>query len=686
MSGRSPDSFEDITDNQPPGLVERLDPRAWVGIAVAALGLVLVGSLIALYLFARQNAPAPLPTLATVVFTTVTATASPAPTTVPVDTAVFVTLPPPTVNSAATDQAATVTNIPELRVATLSEIVGTVQVKTGTSSWMPVQENLTISPGSTVLTDEGSSVKITLSDGGIIRLSSQTQFTLVELSGTNTNPVSVFELDFGKLWAIIGSPLTGKYEVHMPVGVAAVRGTFMSVEHNTTDQVEIVTCLEGLCHYENTNGGADLATGQQTESIGGGPPSAPHRMDKNQVSDWNKNKIPEVLTLTPTKTPTNTPTQTFTPSLTFTPSRTFTPSPTVPTNTPTATRTPTLTNTSTSTFTPTFTLTPTNTPTVTPGPATKLTFTIQPPSSVTAGNTFSVRVAIQDNQGITVPYASATINLSLGSNPGGSTLSGPTSVGSVNGVADFPNLSLNKSGAAYTLIASASGLTNGASIAFTVNPAAAITLVVTGIPSPVTAGGASNQSLAAKVEFGELATGFSGTVAFTSDDPLSTAGNGLPANYTFSGGDAGVHTFNNVVLKSVGTRSVKVADTVNGSISGTQAGIVVNFGPADHLEVKGITNPSQAGVASNVTVTAKDTYNNTVTNFTGTISFSSSDPGGTVPADYTFSGSEGGTVTLGNVVFSCSKTGGHTVNAAQNSPVFIFGDQTGITVIGPNCP
>jgi hypothetical protein len=295
-------------------------------------------------------------------------------------------------------------------------------------------------------------------------------------------------------------------------------------------------------------------------------------------------------------------------------------------------------------------------------------------------------VVVQDNQGIIVPYANATVNLSLGSNPGGSTLGGPTSVGTVNGVADFPNLTLNKSGAAYTLNASASGLANGASIAFNVNPAAASTVLLSGLPSSVTAGSGNNLTVVVKDAFDNIATGYNGTLNFTSDDSQSTSGNGLPANYTFNGGDAGQHVFSNVVLKTVGSHFVKAADTANGSLNGTQTGITVTFASADHFEVKGITNPIAAGASSSVTVTAKDPYNNTVTNFTGVITFSSSDAGATLPGDYTFGGTEGGTVTLSSVIFSCNiPSTGHTVNAAQNSP-FIFGSQSGITVIGPTCP
>ena len=56
-----------------------------------------------------------------------------------------------------------------------------------------------------------------------------------------------------------------------------------------------------------------------------------------------------------------------------------------------------------------------------------------------------------------------------------------------------------------------------------------------------------------------MATGYTGTVHFTSSDAQA----GLPANYTFTGGDAGTHVFS-VTLKTAGTQSITATDTVTG--------------------------------------------------------------------------------------------------------------------------
>ena len=58
------------------------------------------------------------------------------------------------------------------------------------------------------------------------------------------------------------------------------------------------------------------------------------------------------------------------------------------------------------------------------------------------------------------------MTLAIGTNPGGGTLSGTTTVAAVNGVATFSNLSINKVGTGYTLTASDGSLTAATSSSF----------------------------------------------------------------------------------------------------------------------------------------------------------------------------------------------------------------------------
>ena len=66
-----------------------------------------------------------------------------------------------------------------------------------------------------------------------------------------------------------------------------------------------------------------------------------------------------------------------------------------------------------------------------------------------------------------------------------------------------------------------------------------------------------------------VVTGYLGTVSFTSSDAAAT----LPANYTFTPGDAGAHTFQ-VTLNTAGRQRVAATDAVDGSIAGSQNSIV----------------------------------------------------------------------------------------------------------------
>jgi RHS repeat-associated protein len=115
--------------------------------------------------------------------------------------------------------------------------------------------------------------------------------------------------------------------------------------------------------------------------------------------------------------------------------------------------------------------------------------------------------------------------------------------------------------------------------AIQVSPAAASVLVVSGFPSPTDTGAAHNFTVTAKDAFGNVATGYTGTVQFSSTDPAAA----LPAKYTFTAADHGKHTFS-ATLNTVGTWSLTAQDTVNAVLTSSQTGIQV--------EQVGFRNPS----------------------------------------------------------------------------------------------
>ncbi len=110
------------------------------------------------------------------------------------------------------------------------------------------------------------------------------------------------------------------------------------------------------------------------------------------------------------------------------------------------------------------------TATATAGPATKLVFT-QQPASAQAGVpiTPAVQVSAQDAYGNTATSYATAIAVAIGTNPPGTgVLSGTTSVGPSAGAAAFGNLSIDKTGTGYTLVASSGTLAGATSSGFTI--------------------------------------------------------------------------------------------------------------------------------------------------------------------------------------------------------------------------
>ncbi len=120
---------------------------------------------------------------------------------------------------------------------------------------------------------------------------------------------------------------------------------------------------------------------------------------------------------------------------------------------------------------------------VTVGSAIQVGFTTQPVNANVA-QVFptSPVVAIQDAGGNTITTGTdsyRSVTLSIGSNPGGGTLtcSSGLTLAAVAGVATFTGCSIDRMGVGYTLVATSSGLTSATSSVFNVTaPAAQITL------------------------------------------------------------------------------------------------------------------------------------------------------------------------------------------------------------------
>ena len=106
-----------------------------------------------------------------------------------------------------------------------------------------------------------------------------------------------------------------------------------------------------------------------------------------------------------------------------------------------------------------------------------------------------------------------------------------------------------------------------------VQPAPIGSLVITQLPSKVYAGLTDGFQVAACDSYGNVITGFTGTVQFTSSDPDAD----LPSSYTFTSANAGVHLFS-AELETPGTQTITATaatvPAITGSASTTVAAVV----------------------------------------------------------------------------------------------------------------
>ena len=149
----------------------------------------------------------------------------------------------------------------------------------------------------------------------------------------------------------------------------------------------------------------------------------------------------------------------------------------------------------------------------------------------------------------------------------------------------------------------------------------------------------------------------------------------MPANYTFTAANQGVHTFS-ATLKTAGSQSLTITDTTTASVFGTSSDIAVTPAAATHFVITGPTSVT-AGTAFSITVTALDAYGNIVTGYPGTVDFTSSDTTATLPSNYTFKADDKGVHTFTGL--KLKKKGKQTITVKDTKTGSIEGALT-ITV------
>src|SRR5438876_1110565 len=296
-----------------------------------------------------------------------------------------------------------------------------------------------------------------------------------------------------------------------------------------------------------------------------------------------------------------------------------------------------------------------------------------PPSSARAGEPINppVQVTVQDSAGH-VTLRDTLVILSLGANPSGDSLRGDTLAHSVNGVATFVNVRLDKAASGYRLTAAAPELHPDTSPAFSVMPAPASVLAFTVQPTDAMQGSAIKPvQVTAYDALGNTATDFTGTIRVALE-PASNGG-------TLSGGTPinavnGIATFPSLSVDKTGngytlraTASQLTAATSNSFAVTPPPSVslrVTTSTSGDNLDTDGYTvtvdGTTSQSIASNsstgVTFTGLSVSSHTV-ELTGVANNCTV----TAPNPRTVAVTDGATAVTAFVVTCSALTGGITV-------------------------
>jgi len=198
-----------------------------------------------------------------------------------------------------------------------------------------------------------------------------------------------------------------------------------------------------------------------------------------------------------------------------------------------------------------------------PGAPTHLAFSQQPTNTASgAAITPAVTVQVLDaNNNLVTTDSTDSVGITIGTNPGGGTLGGTTSVTVAGGVASFGNLSIDKAGTGYTFKANSGTFTGATSNAFNITPGAATHLAFAQQPTNSTVGVSISPAVTVQIldANNNLVTG-------DSTDQVTLTLSTNPTGATLSGTNpvtvsGGVATFSNLSINLVGTGYVLSASS-----------------------------------------------------------------------------------------------------------------------------
>jgi hypothetical protein len=184
----------------------------------------------------------------------------------------------------------------------------------------------------------------------------------------------------------------------------------------------------------------------------------------------------------------------------------------------------------------------------------------------TAGTSFAFNVTALDPYGNTDPTYAGRVHFTSSDTSAAASL--PPDSGLTSGQATF-NATLVRAGAQTITGTDTVNATIAGTVTIQVTAAAAASL---SLATPASARPSQAFPVTVRLfdRFGNMATGYRGTVHFSTSDSTAQSLGGIPGDYTFTGNDGGTRIFW-VTLVTPTYQSITVRDTANASLSATNA-------------------------------------------------------------------------------------------------------------------
>jgi len=161
---------------------------------------------------------------------------------------------------ALAEQEALKNTATEKNLASIGYIEGEVEIKQADGSWKQVSEDEKFSKGDVVRTRDGTAM-ITFFGSSDVTLGKNSEFVIGDVNSENT----IFDLNFGRMWAWIEKLNKQKFSVRTPTAVHAVRGTEFVLEYDKNTETSSVYLYEGTLDIATETGLVELTAGNSLE-------------------------------------------------------------------------------------------------------------------------------------------------------------------------------------------------------------------------------------------------------------------------------------------------------------------------------------------------------------------------------------------------------------------------------------